>query len=296
MLRRATLTPYLFIAFPMAVLGVFVLVPTVAGLGLAFFRWDGSGAPRFVGVENFVALAKDSRFWPALRNTLVFVVGTVPPTVGLAFLLAVAAHARWFRGRAAVRTMLFLPTIVSIIAIGFVWRWVLEDKGGLLPAGIRAIGLESPDFLRGGPVVAALPWLTWPLASIMAVQVWRMVGFCVVLYLAALAAVNESLYEAAEVDGASRWQVVRHVTWAQVRPMTVFLLVTGVIGGLQVFDIVWALTVSAETDATNVLNLYVYREFQQGRLGYAAAIGVVVFGLTVAATAAQLALMRRGRT
>lgn len=299
---RGRATPYLFLAFPMAVLGTFVLLPTVAGLALSLFQWDGSGTPRFVGAENFARLAEDSRFRAALVNTLVFVALTVPLTTALGFLLAVAAHARWFRGRAAVRTMLFLPTIISIVALGFAWRWVLDRDGGLLPAAIRGVGLDPPDFLRGGAVLSfgsgdsawtVAPWFTWPLLSIIGVQVWRGVGFCMVLYLAALAAANESLYEAAEVDGASRWQVLRRVTWPQVRPMTAFLLVTGVIGALQVFDIVWAITAGAETNATNVLNLYVYREFQQSRLGYAAAIGVVIFGLTVLATAAQLTLMRK---
>lgn len=306
---RRPLTPWLFLSFPVGILVVFTLLPTAAGLALSLFDWDGSGTPRFVGLRHFRALADDPRFWPALGNTVAFVMLTVPASTLIGFGLALAVHARWFRGKAAARTMLFLPTIVSIIAIGFVWRWVLESRGGLLPAAIRALGLRSPDFLQGGPVLAfsrgdpAGPgpfhsveyaaWFTWPLLSIMAVQVWRTAGFSMVLYLSALSSVNETLYEAAEVDGASRWQVMRRVTWPLVRPMTAFLLVTGAIAGLQVFDIVWALTVSAETDATNVLNLYVYREFQQSRLGYAGALGAVIFGLTAVATAAYLLAVRR---
>jgi ABC-type sugar transport system permease subunit len=306
---RRTLNAWLYLAFPMAILTIFTLIPTGAGLALSLFDWDGSGLPRFVAGRNYTALARDPRFPPALVNTLVFVVGTVPAATGLGFLLAVAVHARWFRAKPAARTLLFMPTMVSIIAVGFVWRWVLEDKGGLLPAMIRGLGIDPPDFLQGGPVFSFTwtdhsggfhsahygAWLTWPLLSIMAVQVWRTVGFSMVLYLSALSSVSESLYEAAEVDGASRVQVMRRVTWPLVRPMTAFLLVTGAIAGLQVFDIVWAITVTAETDATNVLNLYVYREFQQSRLGYAAAIGAVIFGLTIAATAGQLLSTRRTR-
>ncbi len=292
---RRTLSPILFLAFPIAVLTAFTLLPTLAGLLLAFFEWDGSGAPRFVGGRNFASLARDPRFTPALINTVVFVVGTVPAATLAGFLLAVGVHAKWFRGKAAVRTALFLPTIVSIIAVGFVWRWVLEDKGGLLPAAIRAAGVDPPEFLRGGSIVriGGVDVLAWPMVSIMSVQVWRMAGFCMVLYLAALAVISDSLYEAAEIDGAGRWQALRHITWPQARPMTAFLLVTGAIGALQIFDLIWALTVSAETDATNVLNLYVYREFQQGRLGYAAAVGVVIFALTLFATGAQLFVLRR---
>ena len=293
---RRSVNAYAFLAFPLAVLLVFTLVPTLAGLALSLFEWDGGPHARYVGATNFRALWSDPRFIPALRNTLVFVAGTVPVTVGAAFLLAVAADAPWFRGKTAVRTVLFLPTIVSIVAIGFVWRWVLDDQGGLLPAALRALGMRDvPSFLQGGPAAAwgvQLPWLTWPMLSIIAVSIWRGVGFCVVLYLAALSQVNPSLYEAAAMDGAGRRQVLLHITWPQVAPMTVFLLVTGVIGALQVFDIVWAMTAGTETLGTSVLNLYIFREFQQSRLGYAAAIGVVIFLLTAAATAGQLALIR----
>lgn len=276
---------YWFIAFPMAVLFVFTLLPTVAGLGLSLFSWDGSGRPTFVGVQNFVQLARDESFRPAVRNTLLFVVATVPISVLAAFGLAVIASAPWFRGKTVARTCIFLPTIVSIIAVGVVWRWLLADQGGLLPGAIRSVGLRPPSFLDG----------SWAFVSIVLVQIWRGVGFCFVLYLAALAGVNRNLYEAARVDGASRWAVVRHITWPAVGPMTVFLLVTGVIGALQVFDVVWAMTSRAETDATRVLNLYIFREFKQSRLGYAAAIGVVIFSLTLIVTWGQLRLLR-GRT
>jgi ABC-type sugar transport system permease subunit len=291
---RARFSPYAFIAFPLAILFLFTLAPTVLGLGLALFNWDGSGPPSFVGAANLRALlTHDERFGPALRNTLVFVVGTVPPTVLLGFFLAVAAHARWFVGRTVVRTLFFLPTVVSIIAIGFVWRWLLDGHGGLVPAALRGLGLAAPDFLGGGPLLPGTDLVSWPMVSIVAVQIWRGVGFCMVLYLAALAGVNETLYEAAEVDGAGRAQVLRHITWPQVAPMTAFLLVTGVIGALQVFDIVWAMTAGTESNATTVLNMYAYREFTQSRLGYAAAIGVVIFALTALATLAQLSMMRR---
>ncbi len=294
MSRSDRASPYLFLAVPMAVLMIFTIVPTLAGLALSLFQWDGTGWPRFVGLGNFQRLSEDARFWPALVNTLVFVVLTVPAATLAGFALAVAVHAKWFRGRSLARTLLFLPTIVSIIAIGFVWRWLLEDKSGLLPGMLRGVGIDSPDFLQGGAIISigGVNVLAWPMLSIIIVQVWRTAGFCMVLYLAALSSISDSLYEAAEVDGASPWQSLRAITIPQVRPMTAFLLITGVIGALQVFDLIWAMTVAAETDATNVLNLYVLREFQRSRLGYAATIGVVIFALTLAATAAQLWLLR----
>lgn len=293
---------YAFLAFPLAILFLFTLAPTAAGLVLSLFNWAGAGPLRYVGLENFRALSADPRFTPALRNTLIFTLATVPPTVALGFLLAVALHARWFVAKTLVRTCLFLPTVVSIVAIGFVWRWMLDPHGGLVPAGLHSLGIDPPEFLQGGPVLAwgegshrtvLLPWLEWPMLSVIVVQIWRSLGFSMVLYLAALQNISESLYEAAEVDGASRWRSLRHITWPQVAPMTIFLLVTGIISALQVFDIIWAMTNGTETNATIVLNLYVFREFQQSRLGYAAAIGVVIFALTGVATLAQLLLSSR---
>ena len=290
---RSTLRAWLFLAIPMAVLGAFVLVPTVLGLAGAFFDWDGSGAPRFVGLTNFRTLAGDPRFLPAARNTAVFAVLTVPVQVLGGFLLAVVVNAPWFPGRALVRTMLFMPTVVSIIAIGFVWRWMLDGQGGLVPSAMRAAGVTPPDFLQGGRVLAGLPGLSWPMLSIAVVQVWRMAGFCMVLYLAALQSIPGSMYEAAEIDGAGRWQTLRRITWPGVAPMTAFLAVTGAIGALQVFDVVWAMTAEAESDSTRVLNTLIFREFQQSRFGYASAVGVVIFVATGVVLLAPR-LLRRG--
>lgn len=271
-----------FLAFPLAVLAVFTLVPTVLGLGLSFFRWGGGSDAEFVGFANYAAMLADDRFWPTLRNTLVYVLLSTPPAIVIAFGLAVIVHARWFAGKALVRTLLFMPTIVSVVAIGVVWRWLL-DMNGPVNSGLRALGVsQPPDWL--GPDLGM-----W---TIIAVTVWRQIGFCLVLYLASMSSVNESLYEAAELDGAGRFQVVRHITWPQVAPMTAFLLVTSVISALQVFDLVYVMTAQQETNGTRVLNLWVYREFERGQLGFASAIGVTIFLLTVVLTAAQLGLFR----
>lgn len=289
MTGRQSKPAYLFLLFPLGILLVFTLVPTVLGLGLGFFAWDGGPEPRWVGLKNFADLAGDAKFGPALRNTIVYVVGSVPPMVLIGFLLAVAAHAHWFRGRVVVRTLFFLPTILSIVAIGYVWRWLLEPEAGLLNWGLGLLGFSfehPPDWINDPK---------WALPSIIAVTVWRGIGFCMVIYLASLATINRSLYEAAEVDGASPGQVMLHITWPQVAPTTAFLFITGVIGSLQVFDIVFVMTGQAENDATNVLNLYIYRLFTYGQLGYAAAVGVVIFAITLLATAGQLAWAMRGR-
>ncbi|XAL98031.1 sugar ABC transporter permease [Phycisphaeraceae bacterium D3-23] len=286
-----TANTYRLIAFPMLILMVFTLIPTVLGMGLSLFDWaGGSDMPRYVGLAHFRAMASEETMGFALVNTLGYVALSVPPTIVLAFLLAVAVDADWFVGRAVVRAVIFMPTIVSIVAIGFVWRWVLDDQSGLLSSGLRAAGVaDPPNWLIDG---------RWPMLWIILVSVWRGVGFCLVLYLAALASVNRNLYEAAAIDGASRSQVLRYITWPSVRPMTLFLTITTVIAALQVFDLVYIMTPGKENQYTTVLNLYLYRQFSDfANFGYAAAIGVVIFGITLLVTAGQLGWVRlRGQT
>ncbi|MFO0827337.1 MAG: sugar ABC transporter permease [Phycisphaerales bacterium] len=278
---------YAYVAFPMAILLAFSFVPTVLGIVASLFQWDGGGNATFIGLRNFTALAADHRFVPAVVNTFVYVGASVPPAVGLAFLIACAVHARWFVGKAIVRTMLLVPTVVSIVAIGFVWRWVLDDQAGLLNWALGLVGVRHPpDWLNEGH---------WPLVAVIVVSIWRNVGFCLVFYLAALGNVDRSLYEAAALDGASRWESLRYVTWPQVAPTTVFLLVTGVISALQVFDIVFVMSGQQVASNVTVLNYEVYSQFRGGQLGYAATIGVVILAITGAATATQLALFGRER-
>jgi multiple sugar transport system permease protein len=157
-------------------------------------------------------------------------------------------------------------------------------------------GLFNHLLTAAGVPREVLPdWLgnsAWGLTTIIVISIWRQLGFCIVLYLAALTSVPRSLYDAAAVDGAGGWQTLWNVTWPGVRPMTVFLMITGTITALQVFDIVLLMIGKAQQSGTDVLNLYLYREFTANRLGFAATIGVVVLLLTVAITLAQVWTMR----
>jgi ABC-type sugar transport system permease subunit len=295
---RRSFSGWSFVAFPLAIIFVFSAVPTLIGVGLSFFEWTGGGAPRFIGLRNYRDLLADPALWPAVRNTLVFAFATVPITTVAAFLLAVVMNATWFVGKTIARTLFFLPAVVSIVAVGFIWRWVLEPSdAGLLNhvldaivqfgAGLfghaDAVAIDWPDWLGNTP---------WALAAIIAVSIWRGLGFAIVLYLAALSAVPRAHYDAAAVDGAGPWQSMWRVTWPSVRPMTFFLLITGMIGALQVFDVILVMIGSIEQPWTDVLNLFLYREFTQNRLGFAATLGVIVLALTVVVTIAQVAWLR----
>ncbi len=297
--RRTPWNGWAFVAFPLAIILVFSALPTVAGVALSLFEWTGGGAARFVGLENFQRAVHDATLLTALRNTLIFAIITVPLMIVLAFPLAVALHARWFVGRTLMRTVFFLPTVISIVAIGLLWRWVLEpSSAGLLNHFLDAL-VNLPHALRLASTVPPVKWPEWlgnnewGLATIIGVSTWRSLGFAIVLYLAAIGNVPQSSYDAAAVDGASPWQTMWHITWPGVRPMTIFLLITGMIGALQVFDVVLVMIGVFEQAYTDVLNVYLYREFTHSRLGYAATIGVIVLLATVIVTVVELAWARR---
>lgn len=286
-------------AFPLAIIFLFTALPTALGVALSFFEWTGGGWPRFVGFQNYAQAAGDKTLLNALENTLLFALGTVPLTIALAFPLAVAMHAPWFRGRTLLRTVFFLPTVISIVAIGLIWRWVLEpSSAGLLNYVLTSVvNLPHALGLTQTPYQITWPeWLgssPWGLVSVIVVSTWRGLGFAVVLYLAALGNVPQASYDAAAVDGAGPWHTMWSITWPAVMPMTFFLLITGMIGALQVFDLIIVMIGTFEQRWTDMLNVYLYREFTRSRLGYAATIGVVLLTATVLVTAAQLAWWRR---
>lgn len=300
--HRAALT---FLAFPLSVLLVFTLLPTAAGFVLSFFDWSGGltgeSAPRFVGLENFRTLwtrlgigeawrASESPLdfvrelhsdraplGAALFNTMLYMMVTLPVTTVLAFFAAAGLNAPWFRGASLLRTLYFVPTVLSVVAVGFVWRWILDPSpiGLLNQLWSSATDAPPPEWLGNSP---------WGLASIALVSVWRNLGFSIVMYQAALASISDAQYEAAAIDGASRWRTLWAVSWPSVRPTTAFLLLTGAIGALQVFDIVIVMIGSVQQEWTEVLNFSLYREFSRNRLGSAAAIGCLILMLALLIT------------
>lgn len=287
MAERSQVSAWGFVAFPLAVIVIFTALPTVVGIALSFCYWQPGGTPTFIGLNNYTELFRSAMFWPALRNTLIIAFITVPVTIVLAFLFAAALNARWFVGRTMLRTVFFAPTVISIVAIGFIWRWVLSpSQSGLLNHVLieYLCVIETPiSWLENSPL---------GLATVCAITIWRGIGFSLVLYLAALTSVPRSLYESAAVDGATGWKALWHITWPSVKPMTLFLIIIGMIQALQTFDLIVVMIGTTQQQWTDVLNLFLYREFIQDRLGFAAAIGVVILLLTAIVTAGQLGYVR----
>ena len=259
MTRPLRISAWAFVAFPFAVIMVFTVIPTILGVVLSLFVWDGGAAPQLVGLKNYgAALTGDPQLWLSLRNTILFTLGSAPATVLLSFVVAVALHAQWFKGRTLVRTLVFLPTVMSIVAVGFVWQWLLNPRAGLLSALPGTVRVGHVDFMGD-------TWLG--LGTLVFVQIWRNLGFFVVLYVAALSRVPRSTYEAAGVDGANPWQVMWYITWPAVWPMTSFLTLISIIWSLQVFDLDLVMTGWSPQRYTDMINTHLNREFKNDRLG-----------------------------
>jgi ABC-type sugar transport system permease subunit len=285
---RRTLSPYLFIAFPCLILLVFHIIPALGSIALSFCDYDGSPKklPRFIGIDNYVQLfTHDPLLWQVTKNTLVYALSTVPLTILFAFLFALLLNARWLIGRTLLRSIYFIPSVVSIVAIGLVWQWVLNPSLGLMNALLDKFGLPPVGWL-GDP--------RWAMPCVVMVSVWRGLGFSLIIYLAAFQQIPAHYYEAASVDGATGWQQTWHITWPLVSAQTFFLLITGLIGAFQVFDIVFIMTGGGPANATNVLNNHLYAQFTQNRLGYSAAIAVWIFAIIFVMTLGQMRFYRSG--
>jgi multiple sugar transport system permease protein len=282
--RRDLVTAWSFLGLPVLHLAVFSFVPVAFTVYLSFHRWDlVSPARPFVGLANYRELAADGLFWTTLRNTAFYAL-YVPVTMVLALAVALLLN-RGRRGQRLLRAIVFLPYVSSVVAVGLVWQWMFNADFGLLNAGLRALGLGTVDWL-GDPRTA--------LAAIIIVTVWTQVGYQMLVFLAGLQGIPASYLDAATVDGASAWQRFRHVTLPLLRPVILFVLVTGIIAGFQVFTLVYLMTEGGPLHSTDVV---VYRIYQTAweflRFGYASAMAVVLFLLLLGATLLQFRLLGR---
>jgi ABC-type sugar transport system permease subunit len=284
--RREVLAAWSFLGPPFAHLVLFSFGPVLFTLVLAFHRWDLVAAERpFVGLANFAELARDRLFWTTLKNTALYVL-YVPVTMGLALALALLLNRRGgARGERVLRAVVFLPYVTSTVAIGIVWQWMFNADFGLVNYALSLIGLPALDWL-GRPGTALL--------ALIVVTVWTQVGYQMVVFLAGLQAIPPSYHDAALVDGATAWQRLVHVTLPLLRPVVLFVLVTGVIAGFQVFTLVYLMTEGGPLHSTDVI---VYRIYQTAweflRFGYASAMAVVLFAVLLVVTVVQFRLLGR---
>lgn len=255
------------------------MVPCIWGIALSFFRYDGIGKPDWIGLENYRRLAADPTVGAALGVTLKYALGAVPLSLAAGLGIALALDERWFRGKTLARTLFFMPNVISLVAVAFVWEWLLNPKFGIINTILQGLGVKGPA------------WLSDPrfaLPCIILVQVWHGLGFSVIVFLAGLQGIPEVYYEAARLDGASRAQQVRHVTLPLLMPTVMFLSIMGFIGAFQVFQSVFMMTGGGPADATRVIVFYLWQvAFERVELGYASAIAVLIFAAVLGLTLIQ---------
>ncbi len=283
--RRASYLPFLV---PSALLftGVIAL-PLVANVAVSFTRWTGVGRPRWIGLANYRRLLADATFWASFRHNLalIFAMAVVPTVVGLLVsgaLFDVVAKRFGPRRASLLRSCIFLPQVLPIAIAGVVWGWILHPSYGFLNEALGAVGLGSlAENWLGDPRIA--------LASVMAIMVWIQLGYPVVIFMAGQQRVDPELYEAAELDGASWWRRLWHITVPQLRPEIYAVLLTCTVAALKVFPQIYVLTRGGPGGATIVPSYFSFQNFfERAAVGYGSAIATVLTAIIVALTAAFL--------
>ena len=254
---------------------IFLVYPILASLLYSFTNFSVLREPKMVGISNYRELAGDDVFLTTLKNTLMYVVGAVPLGTVVAIGLAMLLNTK-VKGMALYRTLFFLPSLVPMVALGTLFLWVFNGDYGLLNNALRGVGLSPPNWLSD-PL-----WAKWTLILI---STWGS-GQAMVIYLAALQDVPISLYEAAEIDGAKLWAKTRNVTLPMISPVILFNVLMGIIGSLQVFAVPYVMFPDGQpARSTYFFASYLYdNAFRFQRMGYASAIGWVMFVITLALT------------
>lgn len=277
----------LFIAPNLLAVLVFLLFPLGFSLYLSFQEWDLFGPIRFTGFTNFRRLlTADPLFVIALRNTIVFTLGTVLPTVAISLVVAGALNRR-IKGITVFRAVMFLPLAVSSVVMAVIWRFVFDTNNGLLNTMLGWAGI--------GPV----PWLvdpSWAMVSVCLVTIWKSVPFATVVLLAAMQGVPDDLYEAARIDGAGAIRRFVSITVPMIRGALSFILVVSIINAVQAFDQIYVLTGGhgGPETGTYVFGIMIFQyAFAFGDAGYACAIAWLIFVVLLALTAAHVRFSRK---
>lgn len=251
---------------------VFIIIPVIISFGFSFIKWDLLNKAEFVGFDNYIKIFSDPLFGKILLNTIVFALSTSILGVIIPLILAVILNSK-IRGSEFFKTAYFLPFITPMIVIAIIWQWIFDPNIGILNHFLKLHinWLYDPNF--------AMP-------AIIIVSVWKLIGYNMVIFLSGLAALNQSLFEAAKIDGAGKIATFKHVTVPLLSPTIFFVVVITCISSFQIFDLIYLMTQGGPLDSTNVLVYAIYKNaFEYFKIGEASAIAyvlfVIIFGLTM---------------
>ena len=259
---------------------VFIIIPVICSFGLSFTKWDLLSPIQFVGLENYKLIFTEKLFYKILTNTVVFAVSTSFFGVIIPLILAVILNSK-IRGSEFFKTAYFLPFITPMIVIGVVWQWIFDPNIGILNnlLHLNINWLYDEHF--------AMP-------ALIIVSVWKLIGYNMIIFLSSLSAINQSLFEAAKIDGASPVQTFLHVTIPLLSPTIFFVVIITAISSFQVFDLIYLMTQGGPLDSTNVLVYAIYKNaFEYFTVGKASAIAYVLFAIILVLTLIQWSLRKK---
>lgn len=276
---KDSITGYLFISPQMLIFLIFLVYPIIEGIRLSLYRINYQ-SEKFVGLDNYVALFNDPVFFKALINTVVFVVFIVILTVGFALFVASAVFDKNAKYVSFIRGSYYVPVMVSMVVMSMVWSFLLNPANGLISYFSNEMGLGTVNLL--GKTTTVMPVIIF-------VTFATNVGQAIILYIAAMLGVPKDLFEAAEVDGASRWQVIFKILIPSVQSTTVYIVIINIIAVLKIFVVIQLLTGGGPNNSSVTLMYYLYNNaFKYNQLGMASAVGVIMFVITLLLSVPQL--------
>lgn len=299
--------PYLYILPAMVIIIVFRLVPIVLSFLVSFFEWSITGAGDFIGLENYAKLFKDPTFWQSMLNTFYLVIFVVP--IGLALSLCFAAFLNSItKLKAFFRTVYYIPTVTSMVAVSIVWKIMFNQQTGLINYLLGLVGIDPLGWLAESRGIFQLmfgdgipQWAGGPslaLFSIIILTIWKGLGYNTIIYLAGLQNIPDTYYEAASIDGASKVKQFFKITLPLVSPTTFYVLLMMTITTFQVFSQIYLMTGPPIGGPLGTTKVIVYYLFEQGfgeaqNLSYASAIALVVFVIILSLTLLQKRLEKK---
>jgi multiple sugar transport system permease protein len=286
---NASRVGWLFVAPAMTAIAVFFVVPVIAALAMSFTDFDIYALAdlrnlRFIGLDNYAHLLNTPLFWQALANTFFFVLVGVPLSIAASLGAALLLNSPLVRWQGFFRTALFAPVVTTLVAVAVVWRYLLHTRYGLLNHALSSIGITPVDWL-GDPL--------WAMPAIVLLSIWKNFGYNMIILLAGLQAIPADLYEAARIEGASRWQQLRYVTLPSLAPMLLMVSILTMAGHFQLFAEPYVMTQGGPAQRTVTVLYFMYEEgFKWWSLGSASAVAFVLFVFMFALTLLQLRVAR----
>jgi putative chitobiose transport system permease protein len=293
-LIKHKITPYLFLLPALIILILTVFWPAVQAFYLSFTNYENIGdPPQWIGWKNFLRLSKDPVFWQTLQNTFIYLIGVVPILVFLPLALAILVNQK-LRGMNWFRTAYYTPVVISMVVAGIAWKWLYAENG-LLNQILKTLGI-FPD---------GIPWLTSPdkilgivpisLASIMAVTIWKGLGYYMVIYLAGLQAIPADIYEAAAIDGSDSVHKHWDITLPLMQPYLALVAVISAISATKVFEEVYIMTQGGPLNSSKTIVYYLYEQaFGNLEISYACTIGLVLFLIILGLSILRLVINQDG--